>query len=524
MAGRVFISYRREDSKGEALALRKTLAPKLRGVEIFMDTDGGIRPGENFVRVIDERVAGAGAVLVLIGPRWVDATDSRGRRRLDSPDDFVRIEVFSALKRDIPVLPVLLDEARMPAEAELPELIRLLSNKQALRVRHDRFDADVEGVAGAVGRLLAAPPRPGVASWQVAAAALAALAAGATAIPWTLERAGLPPLGMLLQGERRTEAEQRLETALGDIKRLTEANQLLADRTALEKERTSRERAIAEKAERERKAARTELDRVRHELRQSEKARIDALAKQKAELEAGFRTAQGAAAREAEAARTAALARLKGELEAKVSAAEARGAKAEGEVEARRKEAETARKEQERVRRDLWDRLLAVWSKTEPNLKAAEDCLSKSSLHEVVEACTKAIALDAKSHVAYGRRAFAFVNLGEYARAQADASRVIDGDPKDASGWRRQSLWNRGLSYERTGDIDRAIDDYGARIRIDNNATMHLWRAALLLRRNNPGDRDLAAADLRAVIGNDKADKKDRDTARERLRHLGAGP
>ncbi|HWE18625.1 MAG TPA: hypothetical protein VG758_15795 [Hyphomicrobiaceae bacterium] len=85
MAGKVFLNYRREDSKREALALRERLANMLPRTELFMDVDGGIGAGENFVRVLDQRVAATHVFICLIGPRWSSLADAAGKRRLDSP-------------------------------------------------------------------------------------------------------------------------------------------------------------------------------------------------------------------------------------------------------------------------------------------------------------------------------------------------------------------------------------------------------------------------------------------------------
>lgn len=222
MAGKVFLNYRREDTKGEALALRTALAAKLPRADLFMDVDGGIRPGENFVRALDERVAGTSVFICLIGPRWLAVTDATGARRLDSADDFVRIEIASALKRDIPIIPVLSDDTRMPADSELPEGIRLLAYKQAMRLRHERFNADADGIASAIRTMLAGPPRPGSSPWTLAAAVLAALAAGAAAGPFAMRLAGIEKGGESQGGgalQSLLDASERARTeALGALK------------------------------------------------------------------------------------------------------------------------------------------------------------------------------------------------------------------------------------------------------------------------------------------------------------------
>ena len=116
----IFISYRREDTEGQAGRLFDDLV-KLFGEEsVFMDV-AAIEPGRDFRKAIDEQVASCGVLLALMGRNWLDARDPGGRRRLDDPLDFVRLETAAALKRDIPVVPVLVQGASMPRADQLPE-------------------------------------------------------------------------------------------------------------------------------------------------------------------------------------------------------------------------------------------------------------------------------------------------------------------------------------------------------------------------------------------------------------------
>ena len=118
----IFISYRREDSEGQAGRLFDDLTAHFGEDSVFMDV-AGIEPGRDFRRVIDEHVASCGVLLAMIGKRWIDAADQSGRRRLEDPMDFVRLETASALKRDIPVVPVLVHGAGMPrADASREEV------------------------------------------------------------------------------------------------------------------------------------------------------------------------------------------------------------------------------------------------------------------------------------------------------------------------------------------------------------------------------------------------------------------
>src|SRR5215470_9691343 len=102
----IFVSYRREDTEGHAGRLFGDLTERFGKDVVFMDV-AGIEPGRDFRRVIEQHVASCGVLLAVIGKSWLTAADEQGRRRLDDPIDFVRLETASALKRDIPVIPVL---------------------------------------------------------------------------------------------------------------------------------------------------------------------------------------------------------------------------------------------------------------------------------------------------------------------------------------------------------------------------------------------------------------------------------
>ncbi len=106
---KIFISYRRQDSRPVATLIYDPLAryceAKFGAGAVFMDVHG-IPPGVNFRAYLNEQVAGAELLLALIADRWLTAVDEHGARRIDSPNDFVRIEIEAALKRGVPVVPV----------------------------------------------------------------------------------------------------------------------------------------------------------------------------------------------------------------------------------------------------------------------------------------------------------------------------------------------------------------------------------------------------------------------------------
>jgi hypothetical protein len=93
-------------------------------------------------------------MLTVIGPNWLTAKDENGQRRLDNPEDFVVIEIGVALARNIPVVPVLVDGARMPKASELPDSLKPLVRRQAVEMRHAHFGKDAEALIARMGEVL----------------------------------------------------------------------------------------------------------------------------------------------------------------------------------------------------------------------------------------------------------------------------------------------------------------------------------------------------------------------------------
>src|SRR5262249_42612742 len=153
MAGNIFINYRRGDDPGNTGRLFDRLQEAFASDQLFMDVDN-IAPGLDFVRVLEEQVGRCDALLAVVGKGWIAAGDDKGVRRLDNPEDFVRIEIESALKQDKRVIPVLVGDTHMPRPEELPEAIRPLARRNAVRLSHERFRADAQGLIKALQRVL----------------------------------------------------------------------------------------------------------------------------------------------------------------------------------------------------------------------------------------------------------------------------------------------------------------------------------------------------------------------------------
>ena len=150
----IFLSYRRDDSSGYAGRLFDNLAERFGRERVFMDIET-LEPGMDFVAGIDRAIESCGAVIALIGPNWIKAQDSEGRRRLDNPHDFIRLEITTALTRGVRVIPVLVHNASMPPEQELPEPLRPLCRLQACEIADNRWEFDVGRLADVLEPLIA---------------------------------------------------------------------------------------------------------------------------------------------------------------------------------------------------------------------------------------------------------------------------------------------------------------------------------------------------------------------------------
>lgn len=138
----IFISYRREDSLPYAGRLYDRMIAQFGKERVFMDIDT-IRPGEDFVEILNGKVGACDVLIALIGRNWLASKDVDGNRRLDSPEDFVRLEILTAINRKIRIIPVLVGGGDMPRVHELPEALRALARRQAVEISDLRFHQDV---------------------------------------------------------------------------------------------------------------------------------------------------------------------------------------------------------------------------------------------------------------------------------------------------------------------------------------------------------------------------------------------
>jgi hypothetical protein len=151
----IFVSYRRMETSHLAGRLYDRLAYRFDESHVFMDVDT-IEPGADFADAISQAVAACRVLLVIIGPTWLIAADERGYRRLDNPNDLVRLEVEAALTRGVRVIPILAEGAVMPTRHDLPESLAGLARRNALTIRHESFGSDIARLITVIERVLAA--------------------------------------------------------------------------------------------------------------------------------------------------------------------------------------------------------------------------------------------------------------------------------------------------------------------------------------------------------------------------------
>jgi TIR domain len=148
----IFISYRRDDARADAGRLARDLQSHLADTRIFRDIDT-VEPGVDFATAIETAVTSSDAFIAIIGPRWISASDKAGARRLDDPDDYVRLEIEMAIKRDVRVIPLLVGGAAMPSSTELPPPLAKLARRNAYELSESRWDYDVQRLAEALAKV-----------------------------------------------------------------------------------------------------------------------------------------------------------------------------------------------------------------------------------------------------------------------------------------------------------------------------------------------------------------------------------
>src|SRR5215471_18166673 len=453
MVARIFINYRREDSTATAGRLHDRLGQSFGRKTLFMDVDH-IPPGVDFVTHLNNQVAACDVFLAIIGPNWLNTANEKGERRLDAADDFVAIEIAAALARNIRVIPVLVDGARMPKAGELPKSLKPLVRRQAFDLRHTHFGRDAEALVEKISEAIGDKPVK-VGRWRVAAGIVVALlflggiGLFATDMPISLPWA--------VQPDAREQADQ--------------------------------ERLAAAHAEQERKAKAAAEAEARAKAEQAEKDRL-AAAQAEQELKSKA-AAEAEARRNSEEAEQQRLAALRAEEERRKQA----------EAEARARYSTLMSQGQTDINNGDYDRAIEAFSdamRLDP--KSALAFTNRGVAYErrgdmdrAIADFSEAIRLDPNYALASSNRGIAYARKGDNDRAIADYNEAIRLDPKNAL-----AFADRGIAYGKKGDNDRAIADFNEAIRLDPNHALAFFDRGIAY--GKKGDNDRAIADYSEAI------------------------
>jgi TIR domain len=162
MAQAIFINYRRDDggkNSVNAINIADKLAQAFGKADVFIDVET-LKPGANFPIILAKALAECKVMIVVIGPHWLDirSDDNPNQRRLNDPNDWVRMEIAEALKRKIIVIPVLIGGAQMPPKPELPVALRDLSDRQAIKIDPTNLSYIMRGLVQDIRKILASQP------------------------------------------------------------------------------------------------------------------------------------------------------------------------------------------------------------------------------------------------------------------------------------------------------------------------------------------------------------------------------
>ncbi len=304
MPRKIFISYRRDDAKAEARSIYQHLERVYGRDRLFMDVDS-IQKGLDFTKVLGESLSDTAVMLVVMGRTWLSQQDSSGRRRLDDPADYVKIEVANALRRDISVIPVRVDGARLPRVEELPDDLKDLVLRQGTNITHESFDSDLRGLEADLRKIIDPDEAKSSRPWAAITAGIAAvLIVAAGGAMWAYSRAPAPSV------------IPAPTTAQSPITREAELKEIAA--------------ALLRQQEEERRSKDAEVRR-RLEETIAEEARRHAEAETKRRLELARLEAEAEAVRKAHAEQERAR-------QAELAKAEAEKARAEEKAKARRTE------------------------------------------------------------------------------------------------------------------------------------------------------------------------------------------
>lgn len=149
---KIFISYRRADSRVTSKRLTNIIANRLTDCEVVIDFAETLPRGPKFEALLAQEVEKADVMVVVIGPDWLNIRDERGNRRLGNPKDFIRTEVEAGLiNESAEVIIALIEGANLPNEDDLPEHLKKLAQSYVVTIREGKhFDVDIEHLVSAI--------------------------------------------------------------------------------------------------------------------------------------------------------------------------------------------------------------------------------------------------------------------------------------------------------------------------------------------------------------------------------------
>jgi hypothetical protein len=156
---KIFVSYRRQDASGEAGRLVDHLQEVFGEDSVFLDVET-IEAGLDFIQAIEKALSSCSILIAMIGPHWASMKDPQGNLRLFNKDDFIRIEISAALKRDIRVIPVLVNGAMMPNPEDLPEDLQGLTRRHAQELSSSRWKYDSDQLTSVLSKIIEPKPQP----------------------------------------------------------------------------------------------------------------------------------------------------------------------------------------------------------------------------------------------------------------------------------------------------------------------------------------------------------------------------
>ena len=439
MAGTIFINCRPDESMGTAGRLHDRLAQAFGRENLFVDF-GHIPAGVDFELHLNNWVAACQVFITIIGPNWLDAKDKAGQRRLHHPRDFAAIEIAAALARNIRVIPVLVDGARILKASELPDSLKPLAHCQAVEVRQLHFDRDAEALVERVREALNGGS-VGLRLWRGTAVAGVAAAAGLLLVGWIglhwMDISVWPPWA-----ETRVASNAKAQAEAEAKRKIEGAEQQRQATLTAEQERQA---SAAAEAEARRKSEEAEQQRVAALRAEDDRKRAEA------------------------------------EARARYSALVSQG------------NTDSNAGDYDRAIADFDEAIRLDPKSSIAFINRGDTYTNKGDNDRAIADYNEAIRLDPKSVLALSARGVAYAKKGDYDRAIADFNRAIRLDPKSTHAFR-----NRGVVYATKGDNDRAIADFNEAIRLDPKSA-HAFSARGVAYANK-GDNDLAIADFNEAI------------------------